>query len=129
MNKSVKFAAVCALALSLVAAPIGGINASASSYAKGGTMKAKALYLTPRIRTTQSVSQIPGSFDLSSYFPTPKSQGAQSSCVAWSLAYCKTYQEAREIGWTNVNSTKHFFSPAFIFNSMAQGEDKGLSLL
>lgn len=128
MNKLVKVTSVCALALSLVIGPPGGMKSSAAANSVGAVVKAKPLYVTPVIKTTQSAAQIPGAFDLSSYFPTPKSQGSQSSCTAWSIAYCKTYQEAREIGWTNVNTNKHFFSPAFIYNSLAKGIDNGLYL-
>ncbi len=67
----------------------------------------------------------PRSIDLSSNFPVPGDQGRQSSCVGWATAYAlKSYQEKVEIGWS-LNTSAHLFSPAFIYNQINGGQDRG----
>jgi fibronectin type 3 domain-containing protein/C1A family cysteine protease len=84
----------------------------------------------------ESVSQrimmyFPSSVDNStlSSFPPIRSQGYQSSCVSFSIAY---YQLTHEVGmlrgWNNKNqddSTK--FSPKFLYNLVNWGNDRGSS--
>ncbi|OAD21552.1 PKD domain containing protein, partial [Candidatus Thiomargarita nelsonii] len=68
---------------------------------------------------------LPPSIDLSSNFPIPGYQGSQGSCVGWATAYAlKSFQERVEEGWS-LNTTEHLFSPAFIYNQINRGEDKG----
>lgn len=65
------------------------------------------------------------SVDLSPDFPIPGNQGAQNSCVPWAVGYSlKTYQEGIEIGWS-LNAVSHLFSPAYIYNQLNGGQDKG----
>lgn len=65
------------------------------------------------------------SIDLSENFPPIDNQGGQGSCTAWATAYYyKTYQEWVEHGW-NVNDADNLFSPAFVYNQINGGEDKG----
>ena len=85
---------------------------------------------------------LPSSIDLSqtSWFPPIGNQGAQGSCVAWSVGYyVKTYQEAKEHGWNLSGSAweggsngypsasyqDRIISPAFIYNLINFGEDGG----
>ncbi|MBF0467535.1 MAG: hypothetical protein HQK61_01395 [Desulfamplus sp.] len=68
---------------------------------------------------------VPRSIDLSPNFPVPGDQGNQSSCVGWAIAYAlKSYQEKVEIGWA-LNTDSHRFSPAFIYNQINGGQDRG----
>jgi hypothetical protein len=68
---------------------------------------------------------LPPSADLSKDFPQPGNQGQQSSCVGWAVAYAvKTYQERIENNWSLQTST-HLFSPAFVYNQINDGQDRG----
>jgi hypothetical protein len=67
--------------------------------------------------------RLPQFVDLSSFFPPPGHQGAQGSCVGWAVGYAlKTYQEALEFNIAQPQAWDHF-SPAFVFNSIKQGND------
>ena len=66
---------------------------------------------------------LPPFVDLSSFFPVPGHQGSQGSCVGWAVGYAlKTYQEAFETQTVRPDPYYHF-SPAFVFNSIKQGDD------
>lgn len=61
---------------------------------------------------------LPNSYDMSAFFPPPGNQGIQGSCVGWAVAYAlKGYQEKVERNWT-FNSSRHLFSPAYVFNQI-----------
>lgn len=63
---------------------------------------------------------LPPKKDLSSWFPEPGDQGAQSSCVGWAVAYgLKTYQEAVERKVRPTLGTT--FSPSYIYNQIKGG--------
>ena len=66
---------------------------------------------------------LPRSIDLSGNFPVPGSQGMQSSCVGWAVAYLKSYQERLEERWDFTRNTQ--FSPAWIYNQINDGRDEG----
>jgi hypothetical protein len=67
----------------------------------------------------------PDSIDLSPNFPNPGTQGAQSSCVGWAVAYAlKSFQEKMEVGWP-LNTGENIFSPAFVYNQINGGSDNG----
>ncbi len=67
----------------------------------------------------------PKSIDLSTNFPIPGEQGSQNSCVGWAVAYAlKSFQEKMELNW-ELNDNKHLFSPAFIYNQINNGHDRG----
>jgi uncharacterized repeat protein (TIGR01451 family) len=67
----------------------------------------------------------PASIDLSSNFPAVGDQGRQGSCVGWASAYAlKTYQEGMEMKWP-LDTPTHLFSPAYIYNQINGGQDKG----
>ena len=74
-------------------------------------------------RAESSVT-LPSEMDLSPFFPLPGSQGEQASCVGWATAYAlKSYQERLEMGWEF--TPNHLFSPAFIYNQLNGGQDRG----
>lgn len=67
----------------------------------------------------------PESIDLSINFPMPGDQGTQNSCVGWAVAYAlKSFQEKLENDW-ELNDSNHLFSPAFIYNQINDGHDRG----
>ena len=73
---------------------------------------------------------MPSSIDLSSKLPPPGNQGAQNSCVGWSVGYgMKTYNEKSSRNWDIVNGNQiveqHVFSPAYIYNQINKGNDNG----
>lgn len=69
--------------------------------------------------------ELPSSVDLSSNLPKPGDQGTQGSCTAWATAYAyKSFQEKLDHNW-NLNTDKHLFSPAYVYNQLNDGVDKG----
>src|SRR5205085_6303594 len=75
-------------------------------------------------------SQLPASVDLSTKMPPPGNQGSQNSCVGWSIAYgMKSYQEKTARNWDVTSgdeiNKQHVFSPAYIYNQINHGQDKG----
>lgn len=75
-------------------------------------------------------SNLPASVDLSPKMPPPGNQGAQNSCVGWSIAYgMKSYQEKTARNWDVASGEsiikEHVFSPAYIYNQINHGQDKG----
>lgn len=63
--------------------------------------------------------------DLRSYLPKPGSQGSQNSCTAWAVAYAtKSYLEVRDQEW-EADHPKRIFSPAFVYNQINGGRDRG----
>ena len=69
------------------------------------------------LRADQAIS-LPSSIDLSVDFPLPRSQGVQSSCVGWAVAYAvKSYHERIERGWPLTNDS-HVMSPAYVYNQI-----------
>jgi len=87
---------------------------------------------------------LPSSVDLSSKMPPVGSQGRQGSCVAWSTTYyVKSYHEKIKNGWSygwgnynpfyssgKIDSSKgnHVFSPAWTYNQINGGRDRGSSI-
>ncbi len=72
----------------------------------------------------------PASYDLSSqpYFPVVGNQGSQGSCAAWAMTYYDYgYIEARDNGWTDASTgnTAHLLSPAWTYNKVNYGVDRG----
>jgi hypothetical protein len=63
--------------------------------------------------------------DLSDEMPPVGDQGGQGSCVSWALGYYhRTQLEYRERHW-DLTSPHHQFSPAFIYNQVNGGADRG----
>ena len=75
--------------------------------------------------------KLPTQVDLSDRFPIPLDQGAQNSCVGWTVGYAlKTYQEAVEMNWPlrdnmGNNIAAHLFSPSFIYNQVITKTELG----
>ncbi len=81
-----------------------------------------------------SDAALPSSVDLTDQFPTPGDQGGQGSCTAWAVGYAlKSHTEYYQHhiiegqAWS-LKSTKTQFSPAFIYNQINGGNDKGSSI-
>lgn len=75
---------------------------------------------------------LPSAVDLSTHFPGPGSQGNQGSCVGWATTYAlKTYHEKRKRNWDlgqppqNGGPGEHIFSPAWTYNQINGGRDRG----
>ena len=69
-------------------------------------------------------SSLPPSVDLSSHFPPAGNQGMQNSCVGWAVGYAlKSFQERLEERWEFAPAT--VFSPAWIYNQINRGADRG----
>ncbi len=69
---------------------------------------------------------LPSSYDLTQFFPIPGNQGQQNSCVGWAVAYAlKTFQEGEDYRW---DVSSNLFSPAYIYNQINGGIDKGSSI-
>ena len=67
---------------------------------------------------------LPSSVDLSGNFPPAGNQGHQNSCVGFATAWAlKSYQERIEERWPFSNRT--VFSPAWIYNQINNGFDRG----
>jgi Papain family cysteine protease/IPT/TIG domain/Family of unknown function (DUF5719) len=82
----------------------------------------------PRARTMDATAaSVPPALDLTNAALPVGSQGQQSSCVAWTVAYYyKSLQEAREHGW-DVSRADRRFSPSFLYNQINGGRDRGAS--
>jgi len=78
----------------------------------------------------------PSKADLSSMMPPVATQGCQGSCTAWSTTYAvKSYHEKRKHGWEfgpsvayNNGAGTNVFSPAWTYNQINHGRDKGSSI-
>ncbi len=120
------------LASSLLAITLGAacVPATTSAEQTAGPTKAMGLILMDEEeydalpeRDPLMRGRLPQFVDLSSFFPEPGHQGDQGSCVGWAVGYAlKTYQEAREFQINQPQEWDHF-SPAFVFNSIKEGED------
>jgi len=95
----------------------------ASSKSTGLILMDEAEYDALPERDPLMRGRLPQFVDLSSFFPPPGHQGTQGSCVGWAVGYAlKTYQEALEFNISQPQAWDHF-SPAFVFNSIKQGDD------
>lgn len=70
---------------------------------------------------TRGLTSLPEAASIKQYAPTPKSQGAYSTCVAWASAYCgKTIVEAIKHNLTDKAAiTAGAYSPAFLFRLLS----------
>ncbi len=85
----------------------------------------KASYNADLLGTPGANPTAPSSIDLSGNFPKPGNQGRQNSCVGWATAYAlKSYQEKVEENWA-INTPSHLFSPAYVYNQINGGQDRG----
>jgi len=114
----------------LIAMTIGAAFGTLSATAETAESKGKGLILMDEEdydalpeRDPLMRGRLPEFIDLSSFFPAPGNQGDQGSCVGWAVGYAlKTYQEAMEFNISSPQEWDHF-SPAFVFNSIKQGDD------
>ncbi len=63
----------------------------------------------------------------SKYFPPIGNQGAEGSCVAWSIGYyIKSFQEASDRGWDiSTGDDSKIMSPEFVYHLINGGVDAG----
>jgi len=77
----------------------------------------------------KAFASVPSAIDLSDdpWFPAVGNQGSQGSCSAWAMAYyCYGYQEAKDNNWIDAKTNPaHQISPAWGYNMVSGGEDKG----
>lgn len=77
------------------------------------------------VRTSQ-IPPMPLSIDLSERMPLPGNQGSQGSCVAWAVAYAKSYHENIKRFVTDGNR-RLMYSPSFLYNSIKIKQGRGCS--
>lgn len=118
------------IAISLVAVLIGAIRLRAQST---GLRLAtpERLGAAPKAFAPYVGKPLPPSVRLDPLFPYPGDQGSQRSCVGWAVAYAlKSYQERVEEQWdlfspTGAPEAARHFSPAFVYNQVNEGVDRG----
>ncbi|MEM3418525.1 MAG: C1 family peptidase, partial [Candidatus Nanoarchaeia archaeon] len=77
---------------------------------------------------SKGITTLPSYVDWSSKIPPVGDQGGQGSCTAWATSYYyKTFQEGKEQNW-NLSSLNHQFSPAFVYNQINGGNDRGSAI-
>lgn len=101
-----------------------------------------SLYSIDSVQYTVGAPAVAVDQSATPWFPPIGNQGSQGSCVAWSVGYyVKTFQEAKEHGWDlsgaswvggyygypTVSYQDKIMSPAFIYNLINHGRDKGSS--
>lgn len=88
-----------------------------------GVVELKAVPVGPGCPGADSVERV----DHSSNMPPVGNQGRQGSCVAWAHGYYqKTHTEFVEHCW-EVEEPGHQMSPAFLYNQVNGGQDRGTS--
>ena len=85
---------------------------------------------TPAARGGRQIA-LPDSFDLSPEMPPVGDQGPQGSCVGWATTYAmRSYLEHYTKKTVYLNGTTPnndvLFSPAFVYNLLNEGKDRGL---
>jgi C1A family cysteine protease len=79
----------------------------------------------PKAEPLEGRAALPSVVDLSDKMPAPGNQGSQNSCTAWAVAYAyKSFQEKIEHNW-DLNNSNHIFSPAYVYNQINGGVDRG----
>jgi hypothetical protein len=79
----------------------------------------------PKAKSLKNRAALPSVVDLSGKMPAPGNQGSQNSCAAWAVAYAyKSFQEKLEHNW-DLNNSNHIFSPAYVYNQINGGVDRG----
>jgi C1A family cysteine protease len=93
-------------------------------------------YVASSVSAPSSPSEVDNS--ILPWFPPIGNQGAEGSCVAWSVGYyTKTFQEAKEHGWDLSGASwtgqpaqsyqDEIISPEFIYHLINSGVDNGAS--
>ncbi len=121
-----KYVQVCMALLLAVS-----LGMSEETLHRAGGLLFEDLSKVPFISEDRSVidggsSYVPlGRVDLSSQMPPVGNQGAQGSCVAWSVGYYhKGHTEWVERQWDQTKTTNQM-SPAFMYNLINGGQDAG----
>lgn len=78
-------------------------------------------------RATRDLTDLPPSWSIKKYAPSPKNQGKYGTCVAWSSAYAaRTISYAIQKKQTNTDSINNFtFSPGFLYYKIKSAGDTG----
>lgn len=67
---------------------------------------------------------LPSSYSLKEFAPTPGSQGLHGTCTGWSTSYAgRTILEAVRNKWTGVEINKNSFSPSYVYNQIRSSDD------
>lgn len=71
--------------------------------------------------------EVPGQVDLSDHMPPVGNQANQNSCVAFSTTYaCLSYYHLRQMEYyTSQANPNNVLSPAYVYNQINDGENKG----
>ena len=77
----------------------------------------------------RDMKNLPSSYSLLQYCPTPQSQGQYGTCTSWATAYAfRTILEAINHGWTSKEQiTKEAYSPLFIYAQIKDRNDANCS--
>ncbi len=68
---------------------------------------------------------VPQSFSIENYAPTPGHQGNYGTCVGWATAYsARTILFAMKQNLSKDAINKHIFSPSFVYNQVKKPEDE-----
>jgi Domain of unknown function (DUF4384) len=79
----------------------------------------------PRSTTRRGAKPMPLTTSLKPYAPQVGDQGEFATCLAWSMAYAFTIQDARNASLrTSADIQKVFYSPGFIYHCIKGKEDK-----
>ena len=62
---------------------------------------------------------VPAAADLSAFFPPPRNQGDQNSCVGWSVGYALRGYYANRAAGHSGNQAAVLLSPSFVYNLIA----------
>ncbi|MCD8296978.1 MAG: DUF4384 domain-containing protein [Prevotella sp.] len=78
---------------------------------------------------TRDYDNLPSSYSLKKYCPTPQSQGQYGTCTSWATAYAfRTILESISRNWTDKDEiTKEAFSPLFIYAQIKDPYDYNCS--
>ncbi len=100
-----------------------------SQYKLGMIPVEKTTYYSLGIaKNAQLTQELPEKVDFTDKFPLPGDQGRQGSCVGWATAYAlKSYLEKVDFDWDQ-NLLEHKFSPAYVYNQINGGRDKGAQI-
>ncbi len=100
---------------------------SAQEYSKGLNFNDRKYKSVPKKAplTRSLYTNIPSSFSLKKYTPTPKSQGQHGTCVGWSTAYAgMTILESVHKNRTDKETiTANTFSPGFVYKQIKSSSD------
>ena len=79
---------------------------------------------------SRNFTNLPRSYSLKAYAPTPGDQGRQPSCVGWASGYgARTIAYAIKNNWKNnkVKINQNAFSPSFVYNQIKAYGDNNCS--